>query len=296
MNIACFVTDRPVEHLKKNAQYATIVVDKYFMKIRYPHHLSGRINTGALYIMLIMAILIAFAFLATGPSPSQAPVPVGTEVKIDDNVVGTKETTLQLYMFEGITVTPPTGSLCNKGGANTNPELIVAYSPEHGSAVRSDGQIKVWLNGPAPFRVAPEEKINRSSGQIKTMGDRSATAPDGFIWEPALYIFPNTVDKGGRAFFPNFIRGSYNNSDQEDGGDQQQGIKVSYGAEPVPPKYIYKDKGRSLQLVWNVRDLGLGPGFYQLQVMVHGGDGGRAIACWAIRVYKVADPKYAIPD
>ncbi len=256
----------------------------------------GRINTGALYIMLIMAILIGFAFLATGPAPSQAPIPLGKEVVINDKVAGKKESTLQLYMFGGATITPPAESLCRKGGANTNPELIIAYSPEHGAAVRSDGQIKVWLNGPAPFRVAPEEKINRSSGQIKTMGDRSATAPDGYIWEPALYIFPNTVDKGGRPFFPTFIRGSYNNSDQEDGGDQYKGIKVSYGAEPVPPKIFYQDKGRSLQLIWNVKDLGLKEGFYQLQVMAHDGRGGRAIACWAIRVYKVADPKYAIPD
>lgn len=233
-----------------------------------------------------MLLLFGLAYILTGPTPESAPTPVGTEVQIDKPKANKKEDRLQLYTFTAATITPPADSLCKKGEDNTNPDLIIAHSPAHGTAVRKDGQIKIWTNDTAPLKIAPNEKIVRSSGQIATPGDRTARAPDGYLWEPALYIFPNTVDAGGRAFFPTFIRGSYDNGE----------VKVSYGSDQVPPAVIYKDKGRSAQIIWNVQDLGLVPGSYQLQFVVHDGNAGRAISCIAIRVYDFPDPKTEIPD
>lgn len=250
------------------------------------NYYQGKINTGALYILAILLLIIGLAFISTGPIPSNNPIQTGTEVVIRNNAVSGKQDRLQLYTFTAATITPPMSSVCKKGGINTNPERIIAYSPAHGTAVRSDGEIRVWLNGPEPFKVAPDENIIRGSGAIKAAGDRSALAPDGYIWAPALYILPNGIERGGRAFFPIAIQGSYDNGQ----------IKVSYGSDPLPSNTNFRDFGRALQLTWNVADLGLPKGSHQLQIVAHDGAGGRAIGCFTIRIYDLEDPRTAIPE
>lgn len=244
----------------------------------------GGVNTGALYIMAILFIITGIAFYASGPMPSRAVVPNGTEVVRNDPKRENPKENLQLYSFGGVTITPPAASLCKKGGANNHPEIIIAYSPMHARGVATNGQIKVWLNDNAPIKIAPAENVVRGSGSIKKPGDRTAKAPDGYLWHPAMYVFPNTVEANGTPYFPNLIRGSYNNGSP----------KVSYGADQLPP-YAKAPLPHSLQLVWNVKDIGLTPGAYQLQFVIHDGAEGRGIGCISIRVYEPTDPKMALP-
>lgn len=246
----------------------------------------GDINTGALYIIAIILIIIAVSYIATGPTPTHSAVPNGTEVVIGKAKKENNKAQLQLYTFAAATITPPMSSLCQKGGANKNPELIIATYPPNGTGITKDDQIKAWLNDSTPFKVAPGEIITRGSGAVKTPGDRTAKAPDNYLIEPALYIFPNTADAGGRPYFPTFLKGSYDNGD----------IRVSYNSDPVPNSATFKDKGRSLELVWNVKDLNLGTGSYQLQFVAHDGQGNLAVKCVSMRIYDTQDERYAIPD
>lgn len=244
----------------------------------------GGVNTGALYIIAILFIITAIAFVASGPFPSRAVVPNGTEVVRGEPKKEKAKENLQLYTFGGVTITPPVAGLCNKGGVNNHPEIFVAFSPKHARGVATTGQIKVWLNDNLPIKIAPAENVVRGSGAIRKAGDRTAKAPDGYLWEPAIYIFPNTADANGTPYFPNLIRGSFNNGSP----------RVSYGSDQLPPE-AKAPLPHSLQLVWNVKDIGLTPGTYQVQFVVHDGAEGRGIKCITLRVYEPTDPKMALP-
>ena len=119
---------------------------------------------------------------------------------------------------------PPMPKLCKAGGANNEPEILVGYAPANGQSVGAGGQIKVWVNDEAPPIIATHEVIDAQTGAITTPGDRTVKAPDGYLWEPALYIAPETAENGGTPHFADFIRGDYNNSTRLQSG----------GMEPPP--------------------------------------------------------------
>ncbi|MFI5308263.1 MAG: hypothetical protein ACHQ53_12960, partial [Polyangiales bacterium] len=116
---------------------------------------------------------------------------------------------------------PPPGpppSLCTDKSVNNEPEILAAYSPASGEAVAESGQIRVWINDEAAAIIAPNESIDPTTGSISSPGDRSARAPDNYLWEPALYIAPQTAENGGTPHFPQWIKGWYDNNPQSGGG------------------------------------------------------------------------------
>jgi hypothetical protein len=244
----------------------------------------GGVNTGMLYIIVIMLIISAIAYLITGPSPAQTGVQTGTEVTINDAVSEEAKDRLQLYTFGGATITPPGGSLCQPGGVNARPEIIVHVSPDHAKSVRSDGQVKLWVNDNKPPMVAPGERITRNSGRIISPGDRAAKAPDGYLLAPALYVFPQTAEAGGQPYFPSSIRGDYNNGT----------VRLAFGIERLPANIQLANRYTS-QYTWNVRDLGLRAGSYQLQFVIMDGSDKHGVKCVNIRVYDSPDPRFVIP-
>lgn len=246
---------------------------------------QGVINTGTLYIIIIMLLILGIAYLVTGPSPAQVGVQTGTEVTINEATSETAKDRLQLYTFGAATITPPTSSLCQPGGANARPEIIAHVSPAHAQAISSDGRIRIWVNDDKHPMIAPGERITRNSGAIITPGDRAARAPDGYLLEPALYVFPRTADAGGQAYFPTNIRGDYNNGS----------IRIAYGIERMPADVVLKF-GYTSQYTWNVKDLGLAPGSYSLQLVVMDGTDKHAVKCINIRVYETPDRRWTIPD
>ncbi len=245
----------------------------------------GKVDTGTMYIIVILLILFGIAYLVTGPSPTQSTVNTGTEVVIGEAQSEDAKARLQLYTFAAATITPPASSVCSKGGINTRPEILVYSTPKNGEAISIDGQIKVWANDTAPLLIAPGERITRNSGAIIAPGDRAAKAPDGYIWAPALYIFPQTVDAGGQPYFPSSIRGDYNNGT----------IRLAFGIERLPASIQLQNR-YTAQYIWNVKDLGLQPGSYQLQFVIHDGGTGRAVKCISMRVYENPDKRWTIPD
>jgi hypothetical protein len=92
--------------------------------------------------------------------------------------------------------------LCTDESVSNEPEILAAYSPANGKSVSENGQIKVWINDERAAIIAPNEQIDSMTGLITAPGDRTAKAPDGYLWEPALYIAPQTAENGGTPHFP----------------------------------------------------------------------------------------------
>jgi hypothetical protein len=232
------------------------------------------VNTGALYIIFIMLSLFGFAYIISGPTPSQTPILTGPEVIVNGQQTNTSRAMLQLYNFNGVTITPPTTNLCTKGGANKNPDALIAYSPDQATAVSTEGQIALWVSDTAPPYISPNEVVIRSSGSIKTPGDRAAKAPDNYLLEPQLYVFPATVENNGKAYFPNFVKGYYNNGTALN----------SYNSDVLPVNSL-PQKTFTAEFIWNVSGIGLTDNDYQIEFVAHDGHEVLGVKCITIRVY-----------
>lgn len=243
------------------------------------------LNTGALYIIIILLIITGLAFLATGPIPTESPILTKEEVVIDQATNQAAQDRLQLLTFGGATITPPATSLCRAGGANARPEILIAYSPAHATAVSSDGFIKLWVSDANHLLIAPGEKVSNNSGTVLIPGDKTFKLPDGYIQAPALYVFPQTVEKNGQPYFPSSIRGDYNNGT----------VQVSRGRETLPYYAVTPNK-YIVEYIWKVQDIGLTPDAYELQFVISDGSNTHGIGCIAIRVYDPVNKRYEIPD
>lgn len=171
-------------------------------------------------------------------------------------------------------------ALCKDDSVNTEPEILAAYSPASGQSVGTNGQIKVWVNDERPSLIAPNEQIDATSGMITMPGDRTAKAPDGYLWEPALYIAPQTAENGGTPHFPQTIRGWYNNMPPYVRGSKTTGVEVM-GIDAAPSGTKLPEK-YTTEFTWDVSALGLKPGTYAGEFVIHDGDRDRAIGCVTI--------------
>jgi hypothetical protein len=177
-------------------------------------------------------------------------------------------------------VPPPPPALCTDPVVSTEPEILVGYEPAMGQTVGLTGQIKVWVNDENPPFIAPGEMVDNTTGAITAPGTRTATAADGLLYEPALYIAPQTPTNGGTPHFPQWIKGSYNNNPPTRG--------TFTGGAPMDPPPPGSNLGATYtgEFIWDVSTLGLGPGSYTAVFSVHDGDRDRAIGCVNIVITK----------
>ena len=178
----------------------------------------------------------------------------------------------------------PPPRLCTDSTVSNEPEILAAYSPASGQSVQVNGQIKVWINDERAPIIAPNEQIDPNTGEITMAGDRTAKAPDGYLWEPALYIAPQTAENGGTPHFPQAIKGWYNNTPPAGGGRpaagagvQVPGMDTAPSGTKLPERYTGED-------IWDVSALGLSPGTYIGEFVIHDGDRDRAVGCVTIVV------------
>ncbi len=175
---------------------------------------------------------------------------------------------------------PPPPPLCTLGGVNNEANILVGYAPSTGQSVGANGQIKVWVNDERAPIIAPGEVVDSNTGAIVTPGDRTAKAADGYLWEPALYIAPNTAEAGGTPHFPTAIKGRYNNNPTQFGA----GTLVA-GMDP-PPAGSVLASAYTGEDIWDVASLGLAPGQYMAEFVIHDGDRERAVGCVVISITK----------
>jgi hypothetical protein len=171
---------------------------------------------------------------------------------------------------------PPPPAVCTDPTVSNEPEILVGYQPAMGQTVGLSGQIKIWVNDEnSPF-IAPGEMVDNTTGAVTAPGNRTATASDGLLYEPALYIAPASPTNGGTAHFPQWIKGSYNNNPPTRG--------TFTGGAPIdtPPPGTQSTLRYSAEFIWDVSALGLTPGTYVAVFSVHDGDHDRAIGCVTI--------------
>ncbi len=178
---------------------------------------------------------------------------------------------------------PPLPSLCTDPAINNEPEILQASSPAVGQTVSKNGQIKLWVTDErAPF-IAPGEQVDATTGAVTKPGDRTAKAPDGYLYEPALYIAPATAENGGTPHFPQYIKGEYDNLQAVTAGKPVYQALQSAPIDPPPAgasaalKYNAED-------IWDVSALGLAPGTYIAEFVIHDGDHDRGVGCVTIVV------------
>lgn len=177
---------------------------------------------------------------------------------------------------------PPPPMLCNDPVVSNEPEILAAYSPATGETVKENGQIKVWINDERAPIIAPNEQVDATTGMITMPGDRTAAAPDGYLWEPALYIAPQTAENGGTPHFPQAIKGWYNNVPPAAGGRPPNGAGVQVPGMDAPPAGTLLPTQYTAEDIWDVSALGLAPGTYIGEFVIHDGDRDRAVGCVTI--------------
>jgi hypothetical protein len=168
-------------------------------------------------------------------------------------------------------------SLCTNKAVNTEPGILVGYAPANGQSVGANGQIKVWVNDEGAPIIAPGEQVDPNTGTITMPGDRTAKAADGYLWEPALYIAPQSAENGGTPHFPTAIKGSYNNTTVKGPGMNVPGMDPPPPGSNLMSTYTGED-------IWDVSSLGLGPGVYTAEFVIHDGDRDRAVGCVTIQI------------
>ena len=236
-------------------------------------------SSGNVYIITILGFLLAVSAVAVGGVPSELSPTGGTAVKVvpPSQSPNHNINNLQLQTFGFVTIAPTpasVGQLCQAGGVNNEPEILVGYSPASGQSVSATGQVKVWVNDEgAPF-IAQNEVVNLSTGEVTTPGDRTGKAADGFLFEPALYISPQTAETGGTPHFPNVIKGTFNNNPAGGRGSGTKGATID-----TPPAGSSLDADYTAEMIWNVSSLGLAAGSYQAEFVIHDGDRDRGVGC-----------------
>jgi hypothetical protein len=176
----------------------------------------------------------------------------------------------------------PKSGLCTDENVNNEPEILVGYEPASGQSVAQSGQIKVWVNDEHPEIIAPNEQVDPNTGVITAPGDRTAKAADGYLWEPALYIAPQTADNGGTPYFPQIIKGWYNNNPSTGSTRNSTTTGVQVPGMDAPPAGANLSERYTTEVIWDVSALGLAPGTYTGQFLIHDGDRDRGVGCVTI--------------
>jgi hypothetical protein len=222
---------------------------------------------------------------------------------------------LQYRTFGLITVPPSPSPAASHGcqGAqyNTESEILVGSDPAPNGTIGSGGKIRVWVvDEGAPHIAAGEVVDTTTDGHIITPGDRAQrdVGTDGngqYIWAPSLYItssgesplangfYSGDAENNGKPYFPNFIKGVFNNSPKPSRNSGVTGVDID-------PDYTYFENGPDrlnkpakpitdledypAEYIWDVNSLGLAPGSYRAEFVIHDGDRNIAIDCFIVSI------------
>jgi hypothetical protein len=250
---------------------------------------AQRGGVGNLFVIGIMAGMIGFGAAAIDGLNPAGPPTNGEVVKTVSPTPGGTQQNLQLQTFGYVTIapTPATyGKICSQGGVNTEPTILVGYAPAAGQSISATGQVKVWVSDENPPFISPGEKVDPTTGQVTTRGDTTAKAEDNFLYEPALYIAPGTVEAGGTPHFPDIIKGSFNNDPTSYSNSNRDDVTATKGPaiDPIPPGVSPRESSYQAEYIWNVSGLSLATGTYQGEFVIHDGDDNRGVGCVNIQI------------
>jgi hypothetical protein len=178
--------------------------------------------------------------------------------------------------------------LCEDPTVNNEPQILAGYDPAPGATVKENGQIKLWFTDELPAFIAENEQIHPMTGEVVVPGDRGALNIDGYPNEPTLYVMPMGPTPGaGGAFYPRWVKGDYNNKPST-GPDvfklfDRSMVMQGPPMDPAPPGTGLPETYNT-EFIWDVSAMGLGPGTYLTEFVVHDGDLDRAVGCHVITI------------
>jgi|GEM_PF-1176990 len=181
----------------------------------------------------------------------------------------------------------PQPGLCTPGGANNEPEILAGYLPGDNQTVGATGQVKVWVTDEWPEFIAPGEQLDTATGKITTPGDRVAKRPDGYLQEPALYFAP-FAEGGAPPHFPQYVKGDYNNT-------TTKGTVLKSAPIETPPPGTNLSHKYNTEVIWDVTALGLAPGTYVAEFVIHDGDKDLGVGCVTIVIVGPGQPPTTPP-
>jgi hypothetical protein len=249
----------------------------------------------------------AFALGYPGPNSQQPPVTSGYtpngKTPIPNTSGYTPNGKTPIPNTSGYSPLPTENDLCPTNQFSTEPIIFVGTDPAPGQAVGPNGEIRVWVNDETPPKIAPHEIVDPITGKI-TPGDRTATdgAGNGFFrWEPALYITPFTsanrngpfsgdAENHGKPYFPTQIRGDYD--------PNPEGLPIEMVGPPIDTDFTNFENGSEIvqltnkeliigftsEYTWSANSLGLSPGAYHVELVIHDGDINLGITCIALHL------------
>ena len=244
-------------------------------------------SIGNFFVYGVVGLLMVLGYVAVGGIPSTNPPQTEPTVNIITPTPNPTHNTLQLQTFGYVTPTiaPVKSSLCTAGGINEEPYILTSYYPAQGQTVGQTGQIKVWVTDENPPYIAPGETID-SNGKIVNKGNQLALAPDNYLYEHALYVAPYTAEAGGAAYFPDLFKGVMNNAPQPyyQPNIPPQDIQTGPTVDQITgtaqdPQLRNGQTPQTAEYIWNVSDLKLPAGTYQVEFLIFDGDVNRGIGC-----------------
>ena|SRR5579864_3461658 len=250
------------------------------------------------YITYVLIGIALFAFLmATGFMNSVNPAPNGTKYVLATPTSYGGYNSLELHTLNFTSAEPssssaPQSNFCSSygnvgAGGKKFEEIVEGYSPPQGQTVSAGGQVKVWVGDENPPCVGTGEIADATTGVVTHPGNHTELFGfgNGYPWEPALYI-GTLSGSGGQPKFPTMIKGTYNNAPKS-GNDCKNNINQLNGPamDPIQSNSLkVKDSQYQAEYIWDVNSLGLGPGTYPAEFIIHDGDAEQGGYCVTISI------------
>lgn len=273
-------------------------------------------NKGFSGFFVIVAVIFAIFLAGAFSSINTAKPVIGIMDPNNKFQNSTDKKTLQLRTLGFITVTPTTPpspitsapqNINCQDAINTESGILVGSDPPPGGTAIAGGKLRIWVNDERAPHVAPGTTID-ANGNITSLGSATNSKDVGtdgngmYLWEPAIYLttistptqsgpYTGDAENGGKPYFPTVIKGDFNpNIIAGTGGIIGPAIDSDYVNFENGPDYLNQNIGANLpqkytaEFIWDISSLGLQPGLYHVEEVLHDGDRNVAINCVAFQL------------
>lgn len=274
---------------------------------------AGKIERGAIFVVVILTILIFTAFMFVGGNiPTKLPLLNTTNlVSVEGPKNEPAKNSLQLYTFQGVTLTPypslqtapavPTIAAspvaCGTTLSGAKQSIIWAYRIAQTAASNNQPSFQLFYNDGFAMPLGTREMAQHPADHIANppinVNNKDA---NGFTLSPAVYltdITANAADtsgdakSGGSPQPPTDVYGAWKieNGVQP---NSENGVLLGPGADPWPAANGPgggNDQTWTAEVIWNLANLRTKAGQalvagnkYRLQAAIHNGNGNGDVA------------------
>lgn len=274
----------------------------------------GKIEKGAIYVVVFLVCLIFLGYMFVGGNlPSKLPKGSNELVVLKMPAPETQKGALQLYTFQGATLTPVPTLITNQPAQLTKfaeascpqaltgkvqPQIIWAHKVSQTAASDNQVAFNIFYGAGTPLTAGTKAMTKPTTDKIINPGVTAARDGNNLPLSPAIFITDvsaNSADisgdaqNGGAPQPANTIFGSW----RPENGTQpatQNGTNLGAGADPWPASNVpagtnQRDLSWSSQIIWKIANLKTKDGqpvqsgkTYRFQIVLHDGNNPPGIA------------------